>query len=458
VQAERLKDAAFAPAPAPTDVRPHYAAHVVWEYHAGNGVWKSLQDVEDDTRALSLSGFVRFKVPVSPQHAAGGIGTTGQSGFFFIRCRLTSGTYDCPPRIKSILQNALQVRHAVDTGIAELKPRSNGQAGQTFAVGPGPVVPGSTRLEITLDGTADLPWHEASSWDAVGPYDRIFVVSYERGEIAFGDGRIGRVPAAGAVLRAKYQIGGGPSGNVPAGTLIRLGGSSSGDVTIRQPFAAVGGEEAEDVDGAISRALAALAAPTRAVTLQDIEDLTLAVPGVPVARAHALADYDPDMPCVAVPASVTVVVVPRCPATRPEPTSELLRTVACYLERRRMLTTELHVVGPCFTTVSIQARLHPEAEAETRKLVDAASAALNEFLDPLRGGPDKKGWPIGRNVYRAEVMALLNDLPGVRYVDDVSLQIGDEQRDRCGNASVCCHGLVTPGRHQITIDSGSDCQ
>jgi len=334
---------------------------------------------------------------------------------------------------------------------------STGRAGQVFALGAAPVVPGSTRVEVVAGGLAAGPWREAPAWDGIGPHDRAYVLAHDRGEIAFGDGRIGRVPPAEAGIWAAYQTGGGPSGNVAPGTLTKLGGASSARA-VTQPFAALGGEPAEDLELAIGRALARLTAPSRAVTLKDFEDVVLAMPGVPIARVHALADYHPDLLCLPALGSVTVVVVPYCPPARPEPSPALLCAVARHLERRRTLTTELHVVGPCYTAVSVRARLHPVAGADGPGLARDARATLERFLDPLLGGPDGKGWPIGRDVYRAEVMALLNDLAGVVFVDEVVIQIGDQPGARCGNASVCRHGLVASGTHAITIATGSRCQ
>jgi predicted phage baseplate assembly protein len=233
--------------------------------------------------------------------------------------------------------------------------------------------------------------------------------------------------------------------------LTKLIASVGVTVSVTQPVAALGGRAAEELDEAIGRALTAQETPTRAVTSRDFEDLVLAMPGVPVARVFAIADYHPDMPCLPALGCVTVVVVPRCPAGRPEPTAELLLAVARYLERRRVLTTEVHVVGPCYATVSVQAQLHTAAGFDRTQLVSHARTALARCLDPLRGGEDGSGWPIGRDVYRAEILALLQDLPGVDHVDQVALQMDDGVSARCGNSSVCRHGLVASGAHQITI-------
>src|SRR5260370_917643 len=54
------------------DWRHHYAASVVWEFHAGVDDWQPLPAVEDEIRALTLTGFVRFEVPTG--HVADGPG------------------------------------------------------------------------------------------------------------------------------------------------------------------------------------------------------------------------------------------------------------------------------------------------------------------------------------------------------------------------------------------------
>src|SRR5262249_58078077 len=112
----------------------------------------------------------------------------------------------------------------------------------------------------------------------------------------------------------------------------------------------------------------------------------------------------------------------------------------------------------------VHATLHAKPEVTIRDLVSLATRTLNEFFDPLKGGPLGKGWPMGRAVYRAELLALLNALPGVLYVDGVALETVSDPAccspraqtvktllAACGNVEICPHGLVAPGQHQITV-------
>jgi predicted phage baseplate assembly protein len=435
--------------PVRADWRRHYSVGAVWEYFAEPGEWKPLSHVTDETRGLTLSGVVRFSTPGAGRHRKGGVKDSSNADRYFVRCRLVSGRYDCPPEIRMIAINAVPARHAMD----DKAPRpfiSDGRAGQSFLLPRAPVVPGSARLRAQMNGAPEGDWREELNWDRVGPHDRAYALTPETGEITFGDGLRGRVPPDGAKIEAEYQVGGGPAGNVASGSLTKIL-SNQPNLTVTQPLAAIGGAEAETLSEAKGRAVALLTEPQRAITLKDFEEVALAIPGVPVARAHAIADYDPALPHFPALGCVTLVVLPRCPDFRPEPGPDMLRAVARYMERRRTVTTELHVIGPSYTTVTVHARLHIEPNLDSRKAQEQARLRLDEFFHPLRGGPDATGWPIGRDVYRSEVMALLNAVSGVMYVDEVRLSVGNGSSAVCENVCVCPHGLVVSGQHQLQI-------
>lgn len=121
---------------------------------------------------------------------------------------------------------------------------------------------------------------------------------------------------------------------------------------------------------------------------------------------------------------VSVIVVPAGDegVARPQPTAGLLALVRGYLEKRRLVATRVHVVGPRYFRVNVRLTLVllPDAltlqEADVRK---KAEDAVRKFLHPLAGGPDAKGWPFGRNVYVSELYQLLDRLPVVDYVTNI---------------------------------------
>jgi hypothetical protein len=98
----------------------------------------------------------------------------------------------------------------------------------------------------------------------------------------------------------------------------------------------------------------------------------------------------------------------------------------------------------------VQAEVQALPGVNKTSLQAAVVSALNKFLDPLEGGADGSGWPFGRDVYRSEIMRVIDDVPGVDYVPSLAL-IGEDGQPQCGNICLGPTWLVAAGKHQITI-------
>jgi predicted phage baseplate assembly protein len=184
--------------------------------------------------------------------------------------------------------------------------------------------------------------------------------------------------------------------------------------------------------------------------LLDYERLALEVPGTRVRRAMAWANLDPGYPGLAAAGTVTVVVVPSLPRGRPRPSAGLLRAVRRYLDRRRVLCTRLVVTGPEYLTVTVRARVQAFRNADPDRVRAAVIEALHGWFDPLGGGPGRRGWPFGRDVYRSEVFAQIDAVPGVDHV--ISCVVVAEGREvACGNVCLPPTWLVASGDHAIEV-------
>jgi hypothetical protein len=76
----------------------------------------------------------------------------------------------------------------------------------------------------------------------------------------------------------------------------------------------------------------------------------------------------------------------------------------------------VHVVGPSYVGIAVHVTLYLKSDAVQKDVYDLAIQSLQEFLDPLRGGQMKTGWPFGRSAYISEIYALLDRLPGVDHI------------------------------------------
>jgi hypothetical protein len=374
-----------------------------------------------------------------------------------------------------------------------LMGRGNGSPNQHFTLPQAPV-----QLEIfrlyTHTGDTWQEWTGRDDLDASGRTDCHFVLDPTSGEILFGDGERGRVPPRDALILASYRTTRAAAGNIDAHMVSRPADTPRNalwfpqlDAALRdqlqriitKPHPASGGAAAEVLSEAIGRAVEtlhaherlldlcaetqcqtldqverqrvrALPAPTRAVNLLDIERLALAVPGTRVARVRAWAAVHPDYPCLQAPGVVTVVVVPDMPLPRPEPSQGLLHAVKRFLDRRRIVGTRVEVVGPYYLEVSVKARVRTRPHTIPTRVQAQIRQALHAFLDPRSGGPNGFGWPFGRDVYRSEILQVIDGVSGVDHVLELSLSApGGEPL--CGNIAVCPTWLVTPGAHQISV-------
>ena len=147
---------------------------------------------------------------------------------------------------------------------------------------------------------------------------------------------------------------------------------------------------------------------------------------------------------------MTVIILPFLPKGRPVPSFALRSRVAAYLTRRRVIGTRVEVVGPTYRRVSVQARVQSAERVNKESLRTRIIEALDRFFDPLIGGPDGTGWPFGRDVYRSEVLQIIDETAGVENV--LSLQLLDENgKQQCGNLCIGPTGIVDAVEHEIEV-------
>jgi Baseplate J-like protein len=144
------------------------------------------------------------------------------------------------------------------------------------------------------------------------------------------------------------------------------------------------------------------------------------------------------------------VILPNMPVPRPTPSFGLLRTVAAYLQHKRVIGTRVVVVAPDYLEVSVRAKVKAFGGVSRNGLQQKIVTALNNFLHPLTGGPDGTGWPLGRDLYRSEVMQLIDQVVGVDNVIALEL-IADNCGPQCGNICLGPTQLIAAGNHVIEV-------
>jgi hypothetical protein len=123
----------------------------------------------------------------------------------------------------------------------------------------------------------------------------------------------------------------------------------------------------------------------------------------------------------------------------------------------RLVTTKVLAVAPQYVPVTVTATVSLQAGAQSTTVQQAALTALQQFLNPLTGGPDGQGWPFGRWVYISDIAQVLDGVAGVSCVQTLSLSASGSGVAVVtgGDISIPAESLVVSGNHSITVATTS---
>ncbi len=397
--------------------------------------------------------------------------------------------YEATPRITGLACRSVggTVRASQCTQIErELLGISTGEPGQTFTLASTPVLPRQADEHIVTVDALGTPrrWVEVNDFADSGPQDLHYTLDAGQGTIQFGpqvreasslraqvaaqaggqtellrgarsrslalaasqpeaaalEHQYGAVaPRGSRIFMAAYRTGGGIKGNVQAGTVrvLKTAVPYVTQVINRRP--ARHGSDGETLDQAVIRVPKLLRSRDRAVTPEDFETLTLQAGQGAVARARCLpvtTDGAGTVRVLVIPQADTTTIdqgLGLAPAALSlEPLLE--QQILSYLDERRLLGVQVTCAEPDYTGVSVQAELFLEPafnHAEGREdVLQRLRLALYRQFNPLIGGPDGQGWPFGRPVYIADVIALFQAFPQIRQIGAVQLFEVRHQGDR----------------------------
>lgn len=438
-------------------------------------VWHDLRVVADTTRGLTRPGVVQVEMPADLSDIGlyipgdpDAIGAGDQpplledpavaaTALAWLRAFRPGG--EAVPALEWVGANAAAVEQA-SVARAELVGVGTGEAAQSYRlVHPG--VLGQVELDVEEQGAGRwVPWAHVEDLRAAGVDDRVFTVDREAGTVRFGDRRRGRPPQIGERIRVRrYRYGGGSGGNVGPGSITVVRGV--GGVEVTNPLPTHGGAAAEALADAVERIPDELRRHDRAVTAADFAELAEATPGAGVVRADALRLFHPATPGVPVPGAVAVVVWPaadRAHPNAPRPDRATLSSVCRWLDARRLVTTELHVIGPTYRRIAVAVGIAVRPGYGVEGVRRWVELVLRQYLAPVPPyGPEGRGWPLGRPVFAPELEAAALQVEGLEFLEGLSLAeetAPGEWEPRDAPARVTLEPWEVPELAEITVVAG----
>jgi Baseplate J-like protein len=476
---------------------------LLWQYWDGFS-WEDLT-VEDETRNLRLPGMVSLIGPDDSEPLS-----RFETERHWLRARLKEDGPPGEPTLAGIFPNAVWATQR-QTVVEDVLGTSNGQPNQNFRLRQFPVLGGeqgvpSERIEVRelFGPRANTEWRfivaEIFGSDAKvvaeleeqlgkeggeidiqrgdlrlrrdrnkrvsevwvrwlsrphfffsGPNDRDYVLQRARGRLFFGDGDRGKIPPLGAAILAReYRSGGGIVGNVAANKITQLLGGLAGIEAVFNPTAAEGGADTETLEALSRRGPQTVRHRGRALLPLDYE--TFARETSPaVGFARAIPTRDPRSRRM--PGWVTLLIIPQSDEPRPWPSFGLREQVRKRIEAHTAADLaaahRIFVTGPDYIAIDVEASVVPCDPTEAGAIEARALDALQRFLHPLRGGPEGRGWEMGRDVFLSDVASVLERVEGVDFVKELCLQLdGHPQGER---VSIPDDRIVVAGRLKLKL-------
>jgi len=460
------------------------APQAQWEYSAPGG-WRSLELQADETANFVASGTVSFLGPDDQAEAE----------HFKRRLYWVRIVFQIVPSnrlINGVFVNAVMA--ANETTIRdEVLGSGNGEAGQSVSFSQKPVLPGEKVIvreseppseeEISVLQAAEelrlgqtltkkekdelvqtrqnsatgatetwVRWLPVSKFYASGSRSRHYVTDRVNGTLIFGDGRKGMLPPVGRdnIQAFFYRSGGGAVANreVKAGSVKELRSFLPFVDKVTNVAAAAGGSDPESTADVLERGPQTIKNRDRAVTIEDYVWLAKQA-STEVHEARCLPTLNDKLEFE--PGAVTVLLVPDTDEAQPRPSQQLVRTVRDYLRKRALpiIQPTIYIIPPQYVTVDVEAEAAPLSLEEAPLVESRIRGRLEEFLHPVRGGPEARGWDFGRNVYISEIHQLIEDTEGVDVVLSVELN-GDPT---LSEVVVGDNELPSSGSHEIVMKS-----
>ena len=416
---------------------------VEWDYYDPDG-WKDLNLVKDDTGNLTSRGLVKLMGP--PDWTPHSL--FGQEAYW-LRIRWPGDPGPNLPRLRSIHLNAVEAINAVSHK-DEILGSGNGKPFQQFTFQNVPLLPGpcilvkelESKIPQEIDHFKELvdqdqykiveekdpntreiialwvQWEEQENFFHSRRDSRHFILDVYNGTITFGDGIKGDIPPTGKqnIKCRVYYTGGGSHGNMGQHTITNIEGSIPFVDRVTNPYQATGGTDAETLEEAKLRAPWELKHGQRVVTIDDFKRFAWDAAGE-VARVSVRTDDQ---------GVVNILIIPHRregDMGKPEASPELCDEVKQYIDRHRLITTRVNVLGPRYIDFILHAEvvLLPQTAHQAQQERQDIVEAVRGFFHPLTGAQTGTGWPIGRSVYISELYTIIENIPGVDFVSKLIL-------------------------------------
>lgn len=377
-------------------------AGVKWKFF--NGIaWKELSIENDETDSFKKSGIISFLFPSE-------IKKSFEFGKVVFWIRAEPDNLDSYLMLKGIFPNTVWALNQISVN-NEILGSGNGLPGQSFSLSKKHILPGQV-IEVK-EGENLMKWMETSSFAISEKLSRDYMIDRNEGKIFFGDGIHGMIPPKGKnnIIATFYRSGGGKKGNLEAGSINTPRRANPDIELVTNHVPSFGGVDGEDNDSAVLRGPHTIKNGGYAVTVEDFEWLARET-SPEIIRAKAFLDNTNN---------IKIIILTD---KKNEDSFSLMNSVSEYIKGRALFTIreKIQILEPEYRRIDSQVTVKPLFINESSLVVERIELRLSDFFNAIKGGKNGKGYDFGEEINVSEVAAVIEDVEGVDYVEEIILK------------------------------------
>jgi len=375
--------------------------------------WLRLE-VKDETDELTKSGIVRLNIPKYTK-----LSEVNLSGNKFkamwIKAVVKSNALNKIPKINDILTNtvlALQKESFYDEYIGKSigLPEMSFYLNHTNIIEPPKIFVGEDE------------YHYTKRFIEHSQHDKVYTFYSLTGEIKFGDGKYGEIPKPFEDIYAKeYAVTLGEKGNLAQDKVTTLMHSISFVESVTNITPATGGSNADSMDDLKKYAPSVFKTRDRAITIEDYESLAKSFSSN-IIQAKAIAGNN---------GNVQVVIITKdIIEDGGFINRNLIQDLEEFLNSKSLVTVKTQVKSPTIVPLVIEVKIkstNEQNELTKAEVEEKLTQEAKKYFSVIDGGDKGEGYPMGKNITRADMYKLLNKVDSTLFYDSISFNKGSDR-------------------------------
>lgn len=427
------------------------APAIKWEYFGeqnGRETWIPLQ-ILDQTNFFAQSGLISYMIHFEMKRK-----NMFQKNCFWLRAVNTDGRYDNKkeqkPCFSDIYFNTVKViqQETMEEMYFYIAPH---QKNKKCTLLSGNV----TKLEVFVkEGNSWIKWQQTDNFSICNEQSRVYILDKKTGEVYFGDDKRGKIPPSGdsATIFIKYAVCKGEKGNCEIQKINDFADAVPFVDYVTNHKQITGGCDIEQTEQAIQRCKNILKTQNRAITAEDYI-LLCKQADRNVIQVKVLQNEQNQKYCL------TLAILPKEMAKGESSFLEIKQHIKKMLLKKApvVMANRIDMIQVKYIAYCIKAEITIDNYEYYQSVYDAVEKKLSEYIHPITGNFDGKGFLIGQLPTKVKINHLLKTIEHIKSINILHINYYDcinesKQEISWETAKNCVYAVPINGTHEIYIN------